>query len=143
AAAMLILQAIARTPIDWAMYARELGYLTLPFLRVSALALLCQVLSPNKYVGMLFMVIYLGAMLSGSALFDTPSLIVMGTHPSSDLSGLANSAFYRWEGLKYDLYWGTLSLALVVMSHLLWRRGTDEGIRSRVRLAKRRIQPLQ
>lgn len=138
-AAMLILQLIKGTPIDWAMYLREMGYRGLPFLWIGALALICQVLSPNKYLGMLFMVIYIAVSLTGTTLFDMPSLIVPGTHPTSTISGLANSTYYRLEGLKYDLYWAALSVVLVMLAHLLWRRGTDEGIGARLRMARRRI----
>lgn len=138
-AAMVILQLVKGTPIDAAMYFREMGYRGLPFLWIGALALICQVLSPNKYIGMLFMVIYIAVTLAGSTLFDMPSLIVPGTHPTSDISGLANSTFYRLEGLKYDLYWAALSVVLVMLAHLLWRRGTDEGIAKRLRVARRRI----
>lgn len=138
AAAMLVLQLIKGTPIDGPMYLRELGYIGLPFLWIGALAVICQVLSPNKYLGMLFMVIYIAVSLAGSSLFDTTPLIVYATHPQTDLSGLANSTFYRLEGLKYDLYWAALAAALVTFAHLMWRRGTDEGIGKRLRAAKRR-----
>lgn len=138
-AAMLILQLVKGTPIDGPMYLREMGYIGLPFLWIGALALICQVLSPNKYIGVLFMVIYIAVSLAGSTLFDTPSLIVPGTHPTTSMSGLANSTFYRLQGLKYDLYWAALSVVLVMLAHLLWRRGTDEGIAKRLRVAKRRI----
>lgn len=139
AAAMLALQLLKGTPIDGSMYLRELGYTGLPFLWIGALAVIAQVLSPNKYLGMLFMVIYIAVSLAGSALFDTTPLIVYATHPQTDLSGLANSTFYRLEGLKYDLYWAALASALVMLAHLMWRRGTDEGIGKRLRAAKRRI----
>lgn len=138
-AAMLVLQLVKGTPIDAAMYLREMSYIGLPFLWVGALALICQVLSPNKYLGMLFMVIYIAVSLAGPAVFDKPSLLVPGTHPTTSMSGLANSTFYRLEGLKYDLYWAALSVVLVVLAHLLWRRGTDEGIGKRLRVARRRI----
>jgi hypothetical protein len=138
-AAMVILQLIKGTPIDASMYLREMGYRALPFLWVGALALIGQVLSPNKYLGMLFMVIYIAVSLASSTLFDMPSLVVPGSHPTSPISGLANSTFYRLEGLKHDLYWAALSVVLVMLAHLLWRRGTDEGIARRLRVAKRRI----
>ncbi len=143
AVAMMAYQLLAGTPIDVSMYLRELGYIALPFIWVAVLAMLCQTLAPNKYLGMFFMVIYMALTLAGSELFDTTTLIIYGTHPQHAFSGLAHSHLYLVEGLKYDLYWAALSVALVMATYLLWRRGTDEGVRSRLRIARRRIHPLQ
>jgi hypothetical protein len=140
---MVVVQLVNGTPIDAGMYFRELGYAALPFVWISVLALAVQVVSPNKYAGVLLMVIYIALTLAAPALFDAVNLWVFATHPDSEISGLANSAFYRMEGLKYDLYWGLLSAALVLLAALLWRRGTDEGLRSQWKSARRYARPMQ
>lgn len=138
ALAMVGLQLVKGTPIDGWMYLRELGYAGLPFIWVSVLAITVQVLSPNKYVGVLLMVIYIAITLAGPALLDAHQLVVFGTHPDTAISGLANSSYYRLEGLKYDLYWAALCAALVILCSLLWQRGTQEGRRSQWITARRR-----
>ncbi len=139
ALAMVVLQLVKGTPIDGGMYFRELGYAALPYVWVSVLAITVQVLSPNKYVGVLLMVIYIALTLAGPVLFEAHHLVVFGTHPDTDISGLANSSYYRLEGLKYDLYWAALCAALTVLMALLWRRGTDEGARSQWKAARQRL----
>ena len=133
AAAMIILQFIKGTPIDWAMYAKELGYQALPYLWICVLAIFLQVLAPNKYLGMGLMLIYLALSLAADAIFDAPNLILFGTHPGHNISALANSNLYILEGLKYDLYWASLSVFLGLLIVSLWSRGTDEGARARIR----------
>ncbi len=140
---MVFVQLIKGTPIDAGMYFRELGYAGLPFIWISVLALAVQVVSPNKYVGVLLMVIYIALTLAAPAMFDTVNLVVFGTHPDTEISGLANSTYYRIEGLKYDLYWGLLSAAMVLLAAILWRRGTDEGLRSQWKSARRHVGPLR
>jgi ABC-2 type transport system permease protein len=140
---MVFVQLVKGTPIDAGMYFKELGYAALPFVWISVLALSVQVVSPNKYVGVLLMVIYIAITLAAPAMVDAMNLWVFGTHPDSEISGLANSTWYRLEGLKYDLYWGALSAALVILAALLWPRGTDTGLRSQWKSARRTATPLQ
>ena len=142
-AALIVYQLLAGTPIVPGLYLQELGFRALPFFWIAVLAFLFQVLSPNKYLGMLFMTIYLGLSLAGSIIFDASSFIVFGSHPTSEVSGLASQGFRRLESLGYDAYWAALSLSLAVISYLLWRRGTDEGLKLRVRRARDTVRRWQ
>ncbi len=136
AAALVAIQLASGTPVVWSLYVSELAFRALPFLWIGVLAFFFQVLSPNKFLGMLFMLIYLGLSLAGSTIFDTANFLVFGTHPSTDVSGLASQTMRRLEALEYDAYWAALCLVLAVLCQVLWRRGTDEGLGQRLRVAR-------
>jgi hypothetical protein len=56
--------------------------------------------------------------------------------PLSDLNGAA----FFWKGAwTVRLYWGALALVLLLVAHLLWRRGTEIRLRPRLALARRRL----
>jgi ABC-type transport system involved in multi-copper enzyme maturation permease subunit len=133
AGALIIYQWFMGTPVDVGMYAAEFGFTVLPYLWVGVLALTLQVLAPNKYVGMLFMLLYIAVTLVGRAYVDLIAFVDYGAHPAVEISGIAGARHERLQALKYDAYWAAGSLALVLVSLRLWRRGTDEGLRRRTR----------
>ncbi len=104
---------------------------------VAALAICVQVLSPHKFVGWGIMLLYLGAKFTGH-MPDHNLLNYGGVPPTpySDMDGI--SSF--WEGpWVFRLYWGALALLLLVAAHLLWRRGTEIGLKPRLKTAARRL----
>jgi len=103
-------------------------------LLIAVLAVVLQVLSPNKYLGwgLLFIwfvgMIFLENMGYSNPLYtyaDSPNV------PLSDFNGVGSF----WKGaLTLQFYWLCCALILAVIAHLLWPRGTDLGLK--VRLAR-------
>ncbi|MEJ2604607.1 MAG: M1 family aminopeptidase [Gammaproteobacteria bacterium] len=103
------------------------------FYLAMVLSVVVQILVPNKYLGMLVMVIYLIGLISlSNAGFEDP-LYLYGTTsstPYSDMNG--------WDGLLghaswYLLYWGCFAVVLGVLGYALWNRGPLERLRVRAR----------
>ncbi len=98
------------------------------------LSLVVQILVPNKYVGMLVMVVYLIGLISlSNAGFEDPLYLYGATSstPYSDMNGYDGLLGHaNW----YMLYWSCFAVMLGVIGYTLWNRGPLEKLR--VRLGK-------
>ena len=100
-------------------------------LQIAVLAVFVQVLSPNKYVG--WGILFVGS--SGGSSSTTSATATPSTfgHAHVPLSDFVGSGTF-WKGAAvFRLYWTCFAIILAVLSHLLWPRGTDLGLRSRGR----------
>ena len=109
-------------------------------LLIAVLAVLMQVLSPNKYVGWGLMFLwFVGTIFLQNMGYSNP-LYTYDTSPSVPLSDF-NGAGSFWRGaLVMQAYWALFAIVLAVVAHLLWPRGTDLGLRVRLARAGRRRQ---
>jgi ABC-2 type transport system permease protein len=106
---------------------------------LAVLAVFVQAISPNKYLGWGIMVIYLVATITLANLgFEHPLYTYgfTGTVRFSDMNGNEIGGATGW---WLRLYWGAIALALAVVAHLLWRRGTETRLRPRLARAGRRL----
>lgn len=115
---------------------KYLLWLILPFavswLLIGVLALFVQALSPNKYVGWGVMVLY----FVGTIVLDnfgwTSGLYAYGggaDMPLSDMNDLGGFWVGAW---WFRLYWTACAVMMMVIAHLLWRRGTETRLRPRL-----------
>lgn len=123
------------TQLDVYQYVITLLYFqALPWIYLTSLAFLIQVLSPNKYMGMLIFVAYFLVSITFSQLGFEHNMFRFGASPPmaySDLNG------YGWSFTTqhyYMLYWGALALVVSAFSFGLWRRGTENDLKSRAQL---------
>jgi ABC-type transport system involved in multi-copper enzyme maturation permease subunit len=96
------------------------------------LSIVIQIIVPNKYFGMLIMVVYIMALLAlPNAGFEDPLYLYGATSstPYSDMNGynglLANASWYT-------LYWWCFAVVLGVLGYGMWNRGPLEKLRTRV-----------
>lgn len=114
--------------------------LTIDMAYLAILGVFVQSLSPNKYVGWALMVVYLVATITLTNIgFEHPLYTYgsVGTPQYSDLNGDQIGAAVGW---WLRLYWGAVALILAVFSHLLWRRGTESRLKSRLALLPARLK---
>lgn len=109
-------------------------------LLLAAVTILVQSLSPHKVVGWGVMVLFLlWQELNRVARFVNHNLLNYGETPDMPLSDLNGAAFF-WKGAwTVRLYWGALAVLLLLVAHLLWRRGTEIRLKPRLVLARRRL----
>lgn len=118
--------------IDISQYLGRLSYFTLlPWLMMIVLAITMQVLSPNKYVGMFWFVLFLvsGFLLDNIGL--TSNLYRFGQSPDfiySDMNGFGRALLsHSW----FMLYWGSLTIVLGIVGYSLWHRGPHQTLKTR------------
>jgi ABC-2 type transport system permease protein len=92
-------------------------------LQISVLAIVLQAVSPNKFVGWGLMLLYLisGIVFAGMGL-DHPLLNYADEPmPLSDMNGANYGGAVGW---WLRIFWTAFAMILVVIGHLMWRRGT-------------------
>jgi ABC-2 type transport system permease protein len=117
--------------------AQYLGWYILPAaidgLLIAVLAVVLQVLSPNKYVGWgLLFVWFVGTIFLSNMGYSNP-LYTYASTPSVPLSDF-NGAGSFWKGAAIlQFYWLCFAVILAVVAHMLWPRGTEVSVGSRLR----------
>jgi ABC-2 type transport system permease protein len=93
----------------------------------------------QKHVGSLVALIAYGVITFASRLGIEHDLLVFGSSPKwsyTDIRGFGSS-LGPW--LWFKLYWAAWALLLAVAARLLWPRGRDQSLRTRLRSARRRF----
>lgn len=107
-------------------------YAMLAYLAV-VLSIVLQILAPNKYFGMLFMVLYIiGILTLPGAGFEDPLYIygISSSTPYSDMNGYDGQlTFAGW----YHLYWACFAVLIGILGFLMWNRGVYEKFSVRLR----------
>lgn len=108
-------------------------------LLIAILAVVVQVLSPNKYVGWgIIFVWFVGSIFLNNMGYTNP-LYNYGTAPNVPLSDFVGAGNF-WRGAALlQAYWLCFAVILAVFAHLLWPRGTDLSLRVRLRRIGQRM----
>ena len=106
-------------------------------LLLAAAAIFIQSLSPHKAVGWGIMVLLVVWRELNQWVQHT--LLNYAQTPQVPLSDLNGAGTFWIGGWTVRLYWGAFAVLLLVLAHLLWRRGTDVRLRPRLALARRRL----
>ncbi|MET1110844.1 MAG: M1 family aminopeptidase [Allosphingosinicella sp.] len=106
---------------------------------IAVLAVFVQSLSPNKYVGWAVMVVYIVSTIVMNSLGFEHNLYQFGSTPQEPLSDMNGAGTYWIGAWWFRLYWAAFCVILLVVSHLLWRRGTETRLKPRLRRAPRRL----
>ena len=117
--------------------AQYLGWFIIPAaidgLLIAILAVFVQVLSPNKYVGWgILFVWFVGGIFLNNMGYSNPLYTYDGT-PNEPLSDFVGADGFWWGEAVLQFYWLCFAVILAVIAHLLWPRGTDLALGSRIR----------
>ena len=82
------------------------------------------------------MILYYAATATFSSLGLDHPMLLYGTSPSFIYSAMNGYGHFLARERWFELYWGGAALLLVMAALLFWVRGTDDGWRQRVRLAR-------
>ncbi len=108
-------------------------------LHLAVLAVVVQTLSPNKFVGWAVMLVYLVAgIVFGSLGLDHP--LINYAEVAMPLSDMNGSNYGGVTGWWLRLYWTAFAMILIVLGHLLWRRGSAVTIASQLRSLPLRLR---
>lgn len=131
---MIFQLAYGYTQLDVTQYLVSLFYFSaLPWMMLSVLAFLLQVLSPNKYVGMFAFVLFILSRFVMEPLGLGHNMFRFSESPEfsySDMNGYGQSLLsHSW----YMVYWGALSLVMSIVGYGLWQRGPGQSLKIRIK----------
>ncbi len=103
-------------------------------------AVLIQVLSPSKFLGMLvFLLVFLGIQTLPSLGFEHN--LYLFSAPNAPYSAMNGWGHFTLPLLAFGSYWLAFTLLLVIVAHLLFPRGAAAGWQERFAVARRRFAP--
>lgn len=118
--------------IELGQYLISLFYFgVLPFCLLIVLAFFIQVLSPNKYVGMLIFVGYIFVDLVFSQIGIEHNMFKYGGAPAMQYSDLNGYGWFLTTQNWYMLYWTAFAVVLSVISYGMWQRGPQASLKNR------------
>lgn len=134
-AGMLVQVIKGGAPIELALYAKGVVIGGSGFILLGLLALALQVLTNNKFIGYLVMILVLiSQIVFGSLDLDHNLYNFAGTSatPYSDMNAYGHFLTgWSW----FTLYWSLFTLALLIVAQAFWVRGLSQEWRIRARLA--------
>lgn len=120
---------------EFLLYLKGLyGVLGVSYFLICIPAVLVQVLSPNKFIGMvIFLAIFLGLQTLPSLDFEHYLYqYAMPPAPYSDMNGYGH---FVERLVSFSIYWTAFSGLLVVVAHLFFRRGNPGSARAQLAVA--------
>jgi ABC-type transport system involved in multi-copper enzyme maturation permease subunit len=131
--AVIVQAATGYTNFELGLYVqRLLFYQSLNLFLISVLAIFVQVLTNNKYFGMLLMVLYVISTIVLDSMGFEHNLYQYAGRPAAPLSDMNASGHFIWSGLWFNLYWSFFAVILAVLAYLMWNRGMIVHARQRL-----------
>jgi hypothetical protein len=122
-------------PIELALYVKGILLGASGFILLGLLALVLQVLTNNKFIGYLMMILVLISQIVFSTLdldHNLYNFAGSSATPYSDMNGYGHF-LYGWSW--FTLYWSLFTVALLILAQAFWVRGLSQEWKVRVRLA--------
>jgi aminopeptidase N len=106
---------------------------TADYVLIGILAVFVQVISPHKFVGWGIMLLFVVSRSVLPQLGLDDHLYTYGQGPTVPLSDM-NGQGHFWIGAwSFRAYWAAFALLLLVLSHVLWRRGAETRLLPRLK----------
>jgi hypothetical protein len=121
------------------LYLRILfGFQLIDYVLFAVLIFVVHVVVNQKHLGYLVALVAYGIMLFPSILGIEHHLLIYGSDPGWSWSDMRGFGPFLGPWLWFKLYWAAWALLLAVTARLLWVRGIERSLKSRLRLAVRR-----
>jgi hypothetical protein len=126
--------------VEPGLYLRYLfGLLWPEYALVAVLAIALQVILNHKYLAYCAMIVYYVITITATGLGLDHPLLLYGTMPSFIYSDMNGWGHYLPRERWFELYWGAAAALLLVLALILWPRGTNDGWKERLQLARRNL----
>ncbi|VXB54948.1 M1 family aminopeptidase [Massilia sp. 9I] len=139
-AAMVIQLIKGGAPIEGMVYVKSILIAGLPFILMGLLAVVLQVVTNNKFVGYLLMILFMVSQIVAGILHldhNLYNIAGLPRTPYSDMNGFGHFiAGWSW----FALYWSLFMVAALIVAQAFWVRGLSFAWGTRVREAGRRLR---
>ncbi|MBL4659126.1 MAG: hypothetical protein JKY19_02125 [Alcanivoracaceae bacterium] len=114
---------------------RGLIYYTVAYVYLAVLCCLFHVLANNRQVGILFFVVFMLLLVLSRDIFGFEHLLISYGLPgiAAPLSDMNSDGRFATAGYWLRLYWGSIAGMLLMLTYVLWNRGTLQPLKYRLR----------
>lgn len=127
-------------PVEFGVYLKGVFMAGLPFVLMALVAIVLQVVTNNKFIGYLLMIVLMISQIVLSVMhFDHNlyNIALLPNTPYSDMNGFGHFVTgWAW----FALYWTLFCLAALIVAQAFWVRGLSVEWRFRVRAAGQRLK---
>ncbi|WP_137171551.1 M1 family aminopeptidase [Massilia sp. HP4] len=127
-------------PVEFGVYVQGVFMSGLPYVLMALVAIVLQVLTNNKFIGyLLVIVLMIGQIVLSVMHFDHNlyNVAQLPATPYSDMNGFGHFVTgWAW----FALYWTLFCVAALIVAQAFWVRGLSVEWRARVREAGRRLK---
>jgi ABC-2 type transport system permease protein len=127
------------THLEPGLYLSSLALTAIAFMLIAALAIFLQVISNNKFLGYLLIVVFLVSRIALSQLDFDHHLYNYGSAPNAPYSDMNGYGHFLAGHLWFRSYWTSFAVFLMVLAALYWPRGTALAWKERTRTARQRF----
>ncbi|HEX9172267.1 MAG TPA: M1 family aminopeptidase [Telluria sp.] len=127
-------------PVEPMLYLRGMLLGSMPFVLMGLCAVVLQVLSNNKFIGYLLVILlWISQIVAGILNFEH-NLYNFSGLPAIQYSDMNGFGHFLQGWSWFALYWSLFTVALLIVAHAFWVRGLSFEWRGRVRHAARRLR---
>ncbi len=120
--------------LDFSQYAIRLFYINMvPMIMTVVMAFFLQVVSPNKYIGMMLFVLYFIATVTLSNFGFSHNMFHFSSAPAVLFSDINQYGHFLSTFNWYMLYWSGFTIVLAALSFALWHRGPAQPLKARMK----------
>ena len=127
-------------PVEPLVYLKGVLVSGLPFILMGLIAVVLQVITNNKFIGYLLMILLMVSQIVASVLHFDHNLVNIGGLPRTPYSDMNGYGHFIEGWSWFALYWSLFTVAALIVAQAFWVRGLSTEWRSRVREAGRRLK---
>ena len=127
------------TTIEGLLYIKGITLYAVPFILMGLFAIVLQIMTNNKFIGYLLIILLLISLAVMGAMHFEHNLYTFAGLPDIQYSDMNGYGHFIKGWSWFALYWSLFVFALLVVALAFWERSTDSGFAGRVRLAKARL----
>jgi len=126
-------------PVEVGVYVKGVFMAGLPYVLMALIAIVLQVVTNNKFIGYLLMIVLMIAQIVLSVMHFDHNLYNIGLLPETPYSDMNGFGHFVSGWAWFALYWTLFCVAALIVAQTFWVRGLSAGWRPRLRAALRRL----
>jgi ABC-type transport system involved in multi-copper enzyme maturation permease subunit len=127
-------------PVELGVYIEGVFMAGLPYVLMALIAIVLQVVTNNKFIGYLLMIVLMIAQIVLSVMHFDHNLYNIGLLPETPYSDMNGFGHFVTGWAWFALYWTLFCVAALIVAQAFWVRGLSAGWRPRLRAALRRMK---
>jgi len=126
-------------PVEFGVYLQGVFMAGMPYVLMALIAVALQVVTNNKFIGYLLMIVLMIAQIVLSVMHFDHNLYNIGLLPRTPYSDMNGFGHFVTGWSWFALYWSLFCVAALIVAQAFWVRGLSVEWRARLREARRRL----